>query len=1315
MLEDFLFILKKLETEVTPAEIADILWLSQILPTSVPSNQVDLEEPQKPEQTEPPFLPPSKTDLPESPPAEPKTSVHPATAPAEKSRPKAGGVGSIPFRSPTVNALSNTLALGRAMKLLKRRVPSRSKLILDESATVRRIAEEKLWLPVRHPAPVRWLELMLVIDVGASMVTWQPTLTELQILLERHGAFSDVRVWSLVTDNSNAEVALQVGLNWENERTGPRSPKELINPLGQRLILVVSDCVSRAWHTGHVANILAQWGQHHPVTILQLLPERLWPRTALGKATAARIPAGSAIAPNSKYAPQIAPDLFDDEEEETSQPAGLPVPVINLEPQAFEMWTQVITGQKDSWVPGFVLPLTIQPYTPPSTTARPEPTAEVRVNKFFSNASPEARQLALLLSAVPVNLPIAQLIQHTMLPDSGQTHLAEVFLGGLFRRVPNSDTPTTAKQTISSDRLEYQFYDGVRELLSSLAPLNQTFKVFDTISTYITRNTGQPRDFYSFIADRASQGDLDIGEESQAFAELSLSFLRRQGGELAALADRLENHAISTEYQTKNKIPTFHSSHHNYYNSGIIKPDFFGGMEEELEELKKLIIEGHDVSIRAVRGMGGIGKTTLARCLAYDLENDPHQYFQVVRWLYIGQKPDKVKSLSDLARIARDEFIYQGQAPEELARLVKNWMDATFKGRTLFVFDDVWEDGIEAVRLLKQACPNRATILITTRSGSVGMVLAAQEYSLDKLDPDRGVKLLLEYLPNADPAGLWKLAEVLGGHPLAMTIAAKQVYLEPEHQQAEALLKHIAEYDKSLPSGTSFTELELDLDEEKKTNLTKALYYSYAALNEQEQSCFRKLGLLPYNAPFNDGMLIAIWKLGPEEIKKPCDRLRLLSLLDIDDSLVKSKGGNWYRQHPLVQSYARALLQNRPYLKPSEYYISTIEYYNYVIELTRQFVELPPEKWEQLEPYLAIIFDVGNELVTRTASPNVDDEIMGLGLRFASNIYYYLNMRREVRQTDWLEMGLKIARYQSDQDKEALFLNELANYYSDIGDTTKALDYYEQALSLSRIVGDRAGEASNLTGIGWVYSDLGEKARALEYYEQALSLSRAIDNRRGEANILTNIGLAYSDLGEKARALEYYEQALPLQRAVGDRAGEASTLSNIGKVYRDMGERSKALAYYEQALPLHRAVGDRYDEALTLSNIGKVYSDLGEKTQALVYYEQALPLHRAVGDRKGEGLTLTNIGGVYSDLGEHTKALTYFEQSLPLRRAVGDRYGEALTLWWIAVSYWSNNRQKEGLRFLEQSEALFQAVQSPKVKDVAEILIQWRAVLEQKE
>ncbi|MFM6783252.1 MAG: formylglycine-generating enzyme family protein, partial [Dolichospermum sp.] len=71
---------------------------------------------------------------------------------SEKSKPASLG---IPFKSPAVAALPNALEIGRSLRPLMRKVPSRIKFVLDEENTAQQIAENDVWIPVLKPARER--------------------------------------------------------------------------------------------------------------------------------------------------------------------------------------------------------------------------------------------------------------------------------------------------------------------------------------------------------------------------------------------------------------------------------------------------------------------------------------------------------------------------------------------------------------------------------------------------------------------------------------------------------------------------------------------------------------------------------------------------------------------------------------------------------------------------------------------------------------------------------------------------------------------------------------------------------------------------------------------------------------------------------------------------------------------------------------------------------------------------------------------------------------------------------------------------------
>ncbi|MET8013001.1 hypothetical protein ABZU86_19355 [Streptomyces sp. NPDC005271] len=97
--------------------------------------------------------------------------------------------------------LPRRLELLRALRPLKRWVPSRHASELDEEATIQQVAQraaahrDGARLPVLRPAAERWLDAVLVVDGHpASMLLWTPLAREVHRLLIQLGAFRDLRI-----------------------------------------------------------------------------------------------------------------------------------------------------------------------------------------------------------------------------------------------------------------------------------------------------------------------------------------------------------------------------------------------------------------------------------------------------------------------------------------------------------------------------------------------------------------------------------------------------------------------------------------------------------------------------------------------------------------------------------------------------------------------------------------------------------------------------------------------------------------------------------------------------------------------------------------------------------------------------------------------------------------------------------------------------------------------------------------------------------------------------------------------------------------
>ena len=384
-----------------------------------------------------------------------------------------------PAEIPGIPGLHRRQDIQRALRPLRRHSSSLRRRVIDEDATATFIADTGLWTPVMRPAPERWFDVVLAVDSSPSMNLWQPLIADLRTMLSGTGAFRDIRTWELASRQQ--AIVLR-----PSARAAARSPRELIDGAGRRLFLIVTDGAAHSWHDGSATRVLADWGKTGPVAVLQPLPEQMWPRTGL-PTTPVQITASAPGSCNSQLRV----------ERRRRRIPGISIPVLGIEPDSLHAWAHLVAGSASA-VRLAITP-TIGDRQPPSSLADlNEP--DVAVERFRASASPQAYQLAVCLSAVPLALPIMRLVQHSVVPASPTSALAEVILGGLISHTGDST---------------YEFLPGIRESLLRELRRSESIAVSAAVSDYITQNAGRASHTFPAIAEYS---DGSVTADAQAFS-----------------------------------------------------------------------------------------------------------------------------------------------------------------------------------------------------------------------------------------------------------------------------------------------------------------------------------------------------------------------------------------------------------------------------------------------------------------------------------------------------------------------------------------------------------------------------------------------------------------------------------------------------------------------------------------------------------------------------------------------------------------------------------------------------------------------------
>ncbi|CAL4989099.1 unnamed protein product [Urochloa decumbens] len=280
--------------------------------------------------------------------------------------------------------------------------------------------------------------------------------------------------------------------------------------------------------------------------------------------------------------------------------------------------------------------------------------------------------------------------------------------------------------------------------------------------------------------------------------------------------------------------------------SDIMEPNFFG-REIETNKVIDVITIGddccvNDLTVIPIVGLGGMGKTTLARHIYKKVE----KYFDVKIWVCVSVNFSVTRLTREIAESIQSE---KSGNPENLIE------QGLKSKRFLLVLDDMWNcgDRDEWNRLLaplRKAQTKGSIILVTTRSPALSqLVKTTDAVELEGLDDASFWNLFISYVFDNDESKNELLLEIgrkivkkLKGSPLAAKTVGRLLrnHLDTNH------------WERVLHS----KEWELQTGDH---DIIPALKLSYDYLPFHLQQCFSYCCLFPEDYGFSRWELVQLW------------------------------------------------------------------------------------------------------------------------------------------------------------------------------------------------------------------------------------------------------------------------------------------------------------------------------------------------------------------------------------------------------------------------------------------------------------------------
>ncbi|KAM0069412.1 putative virus X resistance protein-like, coiled-coil [Helianthus debilis subsp. tardiflorus] len=307
------------------------------------------------------------------------------------------------------------------------------------------------------------------------------------------------------------------------------------------------------------------------------------------------------------------------------------------------------------------------------------------------------------------------------------------------------------------------------------------------------------------------------------------------------------------------------------YQTSLLDTSGVVGRQEEIKELLVKLFENgsctQNFSIVPIVGMGGLGKTTLAKILYDDAEVKRH--FELKAWVSVSDQFDILNISKVILQSVKGEDKEFADLNLLQIALRKQLRDKRF----LMVLDDIWSESFDDWQTLVSpfhACAPGSKIIMTTRKVQLLTKLGFDHLNhVQTLSHNDAVTLFAQHALGANNFDSHPILKQYGegivkkcdGLPLALTVLGRLLTTKTEEEEWKELLNNEI---------WSLGEKE---------EIVPALRLSYNDLSACLKQLFVYCSLFPKNYVFNKELLILLWMaegfLNPSSSNKSLERLGL--------------------------------------------------------------------------------------------------------------------------------------------------------------------------------------------------------------------------------------------------------------------------------------------------------------------------------------------------------------------------------------------------------------------------------------------------------
>ena len=553
----------------------------------------------------------------------------------------------------------------------------------------------------------------------------------------------------------------------------------------------------------------------------------------------------------------------------------------------------------------------------------------------------------------------------------------------------------------------------------------------------------------------------------------------------------------------------------------------FSYRDDTVKKLYKEIKKNRKLAL--INGLGGIGKTTIAKALYHKVKGE----YKHIAW--VEYQHNIKESLLNSFNLFKDV--------EDVAdryEKIENFLLSARKNTIIFI-DNVSAGDSEGLDFMERLSVN---VVLTSRLDRIGNY---KKFPVDFLSLEQCVDIFYKYYEydktRKQEEAARKLVLLVKCHTLSVELLARTA-----NRPGYPLAKFLTDLKEK---GFDYSDLDVEISHNaNSTTIAGHLQalFEMASVSDEQKRILKNFSIMPSIEM-------------PAEVQEwlGCSSNDIVGLTNLGWLSASETG---YEMHPVIKESIRLQYKEIQY----EDFAAVINYMS-----GDDFIK-------DTDVYTKAHFRLNIAESVMSYLCNIEKEEIG---RLFNNIAFVYRLRGNYpKALEWYQKALVIDEkvLGLEHPNTAIRYNNIAAVYDNQGDYPKALEWYQKALVIDeKVLGlEHPNTAIKYNNIAGVYESQGDYHKALKLYQKALVIDEKVLGLEHPNTAIryNNIAGVYKSQGDYPKALELYQKALVIdEKVLGlEHPNTAIRYNNIAAVYESQGDCPKALELYQKSLVIREKV-----------------------------------------------------------------------------------------------------------------------------------------------